>query len=152
MPLQFTSSLNRELPVPSTRATACAFRVRECWTLASMVETLCAILRAASSTGTAAKFKTCPIGGHEEEQLVNTAPPPLPELHPHRFSLRASGHLQSRDTLLTATAILWIFCGHQVNRLNQPGNEMMCSSGIRVEHCLCWIRKPIEGLMRSGKD
>ena len=68
----------------------------------------------------------------EQEQSVNTAPPPLPEVRLHKFSLRASGQLHSRDAL--RTAILWMLRDHPVNRPNQSGHEMMCRSGIRVEH------------------
>ena len=70
----------------------------------------------------------------EQEQLVNAAPPPLPELRLRllTFSLWGTGQIQSGDNL--RTAILWMFCDHPVNRQNQAGNEMMCSSGIRVEH------------------
>ena len=45
-----------------------------------------------------------------------------------------------------------LFRDQHVNCPNWTGYEVMCSSGIRVEHCLCSIRRPIEGLMRSGKD
>ena len=45
-----------------------------------------------------------------------------------------------------------MFRDHPVNRQNLTGNEMMCRSGFRVEHCLCSIRRPIEGLMRSALD
>ena len=71
------------------------------------------------------------------EQLVNTAPPHMPELHLHKFSLLTSGQQQSRTAL--RTSILWMFQDHQVNSLNQNGDEMMCRSGILVEHYLCLI-------------
>ena len=79
---------------------------------------------------------------------MNIAPPPLPEEHLHKFSLRASGQLQSRFAL--RTSILRMFRYHRVGPLNPT--EMMCHRAIRVEHCLCSIRRLIEGLMRLGKD
>ena len=75
--------------------------------------------------------------------------PQLTELHPHKFSLRTSGQQHSRDVL--RFSILWMFQDHPVNRLNQTGDDMMCCSGI-LEHYLCWMCRPIEGLMRLGKD
>ena len=45
-----------------------------------------------------------------------------------------------------------MFHDHPLNRPNPTGNDMICSSGVLVERHLCWIRRPIEGLMRLGKD
>ena len=45
-----------------------------------------------------------------------------------------------------------MFHDHPVSFPNQTSTEMMCRSGIVVERHLCSIRRPIEGLMRSGKD
>ena len=57
------------------------------------------------------KFFQC--GGQEQEQLVNTAPPQLPELRLHKLFLRTSGQQQSRDAL--RAFILWMFQDHLVN-------------------------------------
>ena len=48
------------------------------------------------------------------------------------------------------TSILRMFLDHLVKPPNPT--EMMCHRGIRVENCLCSIRRSIEGLMRLGKD
>ena len=45
-----------------------------------------------------------------------------------------------------------MFHDHLVSFPNQTSTEMMCRSGIVVERHLCSIHRPIEGLMRSGKD
>ena len=45
-----------------------------------------------------------------------------------------------------------MFRDHPVNGPYQTGYEMMCHSGIRVKHCPCLVRRPIEGLMHLGKD
>ena len=67
--------------------------------------------------------------------MVNTAPPQLPELPLHKFSLRTSGQQQSRDAALGAF-ILWMFQDHLVNYPNQTGYEIVCSSGILAERHL----------------
>ena len=77
------------------------------------------------------KCKQFPCGEQEQEQPVNTAPPTLPELRIHKFSLRTCGQQQSRDTL--RTSILWMSHDHPVNCPYQTGHEMMCRSGISVE-------------------
>ena len=60
--------------------------------------------------------------GQEQEQelLVNTAPPQLPKLCLHKFSLQTRGQQQGRDDV------------HLVNGPNQTGCEMMslCSRAV----------------------
>ena len=92
--------------------------------------------------------KKFPYDGQEQEQLVNIGPPPHPELRLHNSSLRTSGQQKNRYAL--RTSILRMFLDHPVKPPNPT--EMMCNRGIRVENCLCSIRRSIEGLIRSGKD
>ena len=92
--------------------------------------------------------KKFPYDGQEQEDLVNIGPPPPPELRLHNSSLRTSGQQKNRYAL--RTSILLMFLDHPVKPQNPT--EMMCHRGIRVENCLCSIRRSIEGLMRSGKD
>ena len=75
-------------------------------------------------------FKHFPCYGQEQEQLVNIAP---------KFSLLASGQLQNRYAL--QTSILRTFRDHLVNPQNPT--EIMSHRVIRVEHCLCSIRRSI---------
>ena len=80
--------------------------------------------------------KKIPLGEQEHAQSVHwhTAPPPLPEVRLDKFTLRASGQLQSRYAL--RWSILRMFRDHQANRPNLTGYAMMCHSWIRVKHCL----------------
>ena len=66
--------------------------------------------------------------------MVNTAPPPLPELRLHKFSLRARDQKQSKYAL--RSSILRMICDLPVNRPNRADYEMLFRSGIRVERCL----------------
>ena len=108
-----------------------------------------------SCWGLPSNCKTFPCGGQEQEQLVNTAPPQLPRLCLHKFSLLACGQQQSRDALWTS--ILWMLHDHPMNCLDQTGHGMMCHSGIYIKLSIffakfAWYADLFEDLMRSGRD
>ena len=82
-------------------------------------------------------WRKFPCGRQEQEKLVYTAPPPLPEFKVSPADHRPAARRCDLDVL--QASILWAFQDRLMHCPNQTDDEIMLHSGILVERHCCLI-------------